>query len=201
MNNKLAKIISIVFHPIFIPLYGIISLLNLKYFFFLPLFSKAYVVLLVAMFTCVIPALFLFLLYKANYIDSISVEKREQRYILYIVSIISYLLCIYLFWKIRMPYWVILMSLCISAIMLAMFIINFFWKISIHAAAIGSFTGGLFFVAYLLHINPIAFFLAALLISSLVMVARLQLEVHTTAQVVFGYLLGFFFMTFFPLLI
>ena len=199
--NKLATIISVVFHPIFIPLYGIISLLSLKYFFFLPFFSKTYIVLLVAMFTCIIPGLFLFLLYKANYINSISVEKKEQRYILYIVSIISYLLCIYLFWKIRMPYWVILMSLCISTIMLAMFIINFFWKISIHAAAIGSFTGGLFFVAYLLHINPVTFFLATLLVGASVMAARLQLKVHTTAQVICGYLLGFFFMIFFPFIL
>ena len=201
MNNKLANIISIVFHPVFIPLYGIISLLSLKYFFYFPFFSKAYIVLLVAMFTCVIPALFLFLLYKANYIDSLSVEKRGQRHILYIVSIISYLLCIYLFWKIRMPVWVILMSLCITAIMLAMFIINFFWKISIHAAAIGGFTGGLFFVSYLLHINPVPFFLAALLVGAGVMAARLQLGVHTAAQVICGYLLGFFFMTFFPFLL
>jgi len=81
-----------------------------------------------------------------------------------------------------------------------MFIINIFWKISIHAAAIGGFTGGLFFVSFLLHTNPVAFFIVALLVGGLVMTARLQLKVHTRAQVFCGYLLGFFFTAIFPFL-
>ena len=82
-----------------------------------------------------------------------------------------------------------------------MFIINIFWKISIHAAAVGGFTGGLFFVAYMMHLNPVFLFLAALLVSAGVMTARLQLGVHTAMQVVCGYLLGIFFMFFFPILL
>jgi membrane-associated phospholipid phosphatase len=200
MNAKLATILSVIFHPVFIFLYGIISLVSLPYFFYFSFLAKAHVVLMAAMFTCIIPGFFLFVLYKTKYIDSMRVEKREQRHIIYIISIISYLTCLYLFWKMQMPYWVLLLLFCVFAAMLVMFIINICWKISIHGAAMGSFTGGVFFVSYLLGINPVSFFIVALLISALVMSARLQLEMHTMGQVVTGYLLGMFFTLFFPFL-
>ncbi len=200
MRDKLANIISTVFHPVLMPFYGILLLFHLDYFFYFPFFYKVYVFSIVLVFTCIIPAFSIFLLYKIKYIESMRVEKREQRYPIYIISIVSYLVCLYILWKVNLPHWIMLISICSFFTIFVMAIINIWWKISIHAAAIGCFTGGMFLAAYFLKFNPVGFFIVVLLTGGLVMASRLQLKAHSVQQVICGYLLGISLVCFFPFL-
>jgi membrane-associated phospholipid phosphatase len=200
MNNKIANILSLIFHPIFIPLYGIIILLNLQYFsFYLPAF-KIIIVVIVGLFTCFIPGIFTLILFKNGYIESMNIEKRKNRHFVYFTSLLSYICCIYMLWRVHLPYWVLLIVIGAFISILSVTIINFFWKISAHATALGCFNGATFICCYLLCINPIWFFVTTILISGLVISARLKLNVHTIKQVIFGYLLGFFYIGIFPFL-
>ncbi len=193
MNNQFANFISTLFHPLFMPLYAILVLMNMDFFAY-PVLYKIVVSIIVCVFSCIIPALFLVVLYKLKYIDSLRIEKKEQRHTLYFITIISYLSCLYMLWRININDWILCMfaGAILSVILLSF--INICWKISIHAAAAGSFIGGTFFTCYFLAINPIYFFLLVLLIGGLIGTARLQLKAHSLSQVFAGILLGIFCM-------
>ena len=200
MIEHLSKIISTIFHPIFIPLYGIIMLLNMDYFFIYSQVYKLFVISIVTIFTCIIPAIYTFFLIRKKQMENWEMEKKEERHIIYIITLISFLVCIYILWKIRIPNIVILMAICSFITILSIAIINIFWKISIHAASMGCFTGGVFLSCYFMQINPIWLLVSVLIISGLVCSARLELKAHTIGQVLSGYFLGFFYLCIFPFL-
>lgn len=198
MKNKLANIISSTFHPLLIPLYGITSLLSLRYFFFYSFFQKLYIIFIIGIFTCVLPLAFLVLLKMTGYVSDWRVNKREERYPVYIVSLISYLLCIYVLWRLRIPLWVLSLAICVFAAVLAIGVINLFWKISIHATAAGCLAGGTLHTAILLHFNPMWFFISVLFFGGVILAARLQLFAHSLPQVLSGYVIGVFFTAILP---
>jgi hypothetical protein len=72
-------------------------------------------------------------------------------------------------------------------------IITFFWKISVHSLGIGGIVGILLIISSMVPESPVNYLLlAAILISGIVLSARLKLQAHTQAQVYVGFLLGLF---------
>ena len=198
MNIHIARIISVIFHPVLIPTYGIIALLSMDYFYSYPQVYKMVAVSIVNLCTFFIPLSFLFIMYKIKIVDDMRIEKREQRHSIYFITLASYMLCVFLLWKIMMPYWFMMLAVCALLVILAVAIINFFWKISVHAATAGCFAGGTFLIAFLLKLNPWMFICIVLFMGALVMSARIKLKAHSLAQVVAGYVLGLGFMILLP---
>ena len=81
-----------------------------------------------------------------------------------------------------------------SIMVLAAFLINFFWKISIHMIGIGGMTGLLLGLSYMGIVNGLLLLFVCILIAGLIGFARLQLKSHTQAQVYGGFILGLFGM-------
>jgi hypothetical protein len=76
---------------------------------------------------------------------------------------------------------------------LAAAIITFFWKISVHALSMGGVVGLLFVITAMLPESDVNYlFFATIIISGLVLSARLKLQSHTPAQVYMGFVLGLF---------
>lgn len=69
-------------------------------------------------------------------------------------------------------------------------IINIWWKISIHTAAIGGVGGALFAFSFYLGFNPVWWFCLIFLIAGLMGTCRMILRQHTLAQVVIGFWVG-----------
>ena len=69
-------------------------------------------------------------------------------------------------------------------------LINVWWKISTHTAAIGGFAGALVAFSILFAFNPIWWFCLVILIAGLVGSSRMILRQHTLTQVVVGFLVG-----------
>ena len=79
-------------------------------------------------------------------------------------------------------------------------LINHWWKISAHLTGMGGLLGGICSMALFYTMLPSALIISVLIISLLLMYARLYTNAHTPMQVVSGYLLGIL-CTFIPNLI
>jgi membrane-associated phospholipid phosphatase len=82
-----------------------------------------------------------------------------------------------------------------SVIVIIAFIINFWWKISIHMTAIGGMLGAFMAVTYLFFVNTLIIQILILLCSGIIGASRLQLKAHQPPQIYGGFLLGFLVMT------
>jgi membrane-associated phospholipid phosphatase len=88
-------------------------------------------------------------------------------------------------------------AICVSLA----FIVNFFWKISLHSIALGGFLGWLLSIQYSFADTYLLYqFIFVAFLGGIVAWARLYLQQHTIWQILVGYLLGFG-ICFFTLLI
>jgi len=194
-NNKIlatvARFTSVVFHPLLIPTLGFLLLFNSGFYFsILPWSVKKYMLLIVFLSTCVLPAISIFIL-SLNPKFDLRMEKNTDRVLAMIFSAISYFLGYQMLR--RLPVFPIYSVFMVGAVLvqIALLPISMRWKVSAHAAAIGGLVGGILGLSFRLHENPV-FILSLLILSAgLVATSRLILEKHTQSQVYAGFLVGF----------
>lgn len=186
------KIISYVFQPLLMPLYGIIILLQTPDFGFYSSWYHIIAIVGTILFTGILPALPIFLMMRKGEIRDLFISKREERTMPYLFSMLAYVFWVLFLWRTLdfQPNLLIYAIGCVVAI-IAMTFINLKWKISAHLTGIGGLAGGIFGVCYQMSINPVWLFVAVIIVSGLVAVSRLYLKAHTLGQVIAGYLLGF----------
>ncbi|NDB36469.1 MAG: hypothetical protein EB023_14265 [Flavobacteriia bacterium] len=202
--TKLSQLISWVFLPLLMPIYGILLLMFVPFdeiqstqipAFALPLNIKWIVVALFAMFSFVAPGLSFLLLFRMKVISTIDIENRRERF---------YPLIITLMYSV-MLYWLLLQSdpdrflpsyfsrLALSAVWVTVLFmaITKVYKVSMHTGGAGIFTGFLYAFFQQVH-NPSIWWLCfALLVSGGVFAARWYLNKHTAGQLLLGYFLAF----------
>jgi hypothetical protein len=194
MEKRIARIISVIFYPLFVPTYAFAILLTMPAYFsaLMPPSAKWMVIGLVFFTTCVLPTLFIIVMIKSGMVSTTYLSKREDRTMPYIVCIIFFYLTYYVLKKLQIsPVYYYFM---IGATMLNIFVmgINFFWKISSHMASIGALAGMMVGLSYFLGTFYFILIAMALLMAGLTGFARLKLQAHTPAQIYSGFALGFF---------
>jgi hypothetical protein len=193
MEERLARIISVAFYPLFIPTYAFAILLTMPAYFsvLLPAESKWLLLGLIFLTTCIIPTLLFFIMIKTKLVTTTWLSNREDRTFPYIVSIIFFYLAYYMLRKLQVS--PVLIYFMIGATFLNVLVmgINFIWKISSHMASIGAVVGMTIGLSYFLGTFYFGLIAASLLASGLVGFARLKLRAHTPAQIYAGFLLGF----------
>lgn len=191
MLDKIAKIISIVFHPVLIPTLGFILLLNSGFYFsMLSWDAKRFVLLAVVFTSCILPVLFLAILALNPRFNVLMPQSRDRIFPLLASSAFYYLGFLLLSKLTIVPEFKLLM-LASALVLIALLVISFSWKISLHMAAIGGFSGALFALSFKNGVNPVYPLLIVILASGLVGSARLLLNKHTIWQVAAGYGVGF----------
>jgi len=189
-----ARVTSILFHPLLIPTLGFLLLFNSGFYFaVIPWSLKRFILLVVFLSTCILPALSIGLLSFSPRFD-IKMEKGTDRVLPLILSSFFYYIG-YLILK-RLPLFPIYQLFLIASILvqIALIIISLSWKISAHSAAIGGLVGGFFALAFRLQESPVLILLTLIFIAGMVGTARLILEKHTSSQVYAGFLLGLLIM-------
>jgi len=189
-----ARVTSIVFHPLLIPTLGFLLLFNSGFYFSLmPWSVKKFILLIVFLSTCVLPALSIGLLALSPRFD-VNMEKSTDRVLPLILSSIYYYLG-YLVLQ-RLPVYPIYNFFMLASILvqIVLLIVTLRWKISAHSAAIGGLLGGIMALSIRLGENPVLILIALILTAGLVGTARLILGKHTNLQVYSGFLLGFLVM-------
>lgn len=191
MQERLAKIISIVFHPVLVPTLGMLLLLHSGFYFsMLSWEAKRFVLLVVFFTTCILPLLMVSIL-AINPRFDISMSKSTDRVIPLLASAVFYYLGFILLGKMNIFPVFKLFMLASVLVLVALLIISFKWKISNHMAALGALAGVFFALSFRKGLNPIYSILIVVLVSGLVGTARLALKKHSIWEVIAGYVLGF----------
>jgi hypothetical protein len=192
METRLAKIISVLFHPILIPTYIFGIILNLNTYFVLILSWKAKGMLLGMVFlsTCILPLSIVFLIIHSGKVLSLQMEKRQERtFSLLIISVFYYLS----WWMLRR----MLVSPVFPVVMIGVFytsvvalVINLFMKISLHMIAAGG-AAGVFIGLSLLLLQPIQLLIILMVfLGGIIGFARLKLNSHSPAEAYLGWIVG-----------
>jgi len=172
-----AKIISLVFHPLFIPLYGLIIIFTAPtLFWYLPLKVKKILLLILLTNNILIPvSLMPFFRYR-NIISSWVVEKRSERVIpLHSVAIL-YSVTSFIMFRLQIPIFVKTYIFSTSFLALTVLVINLWWKISLHSAGAGALIGIVIALSLKMSVPLTWFLIPAVLIAGLVLSSRLKLN-------------------------
>ncbi len=191
MNNSTAHIISTVLHPLLMPFYGMLILLQTSFFTLFPTRLKVMYAIGVFCFTGLFPALFIYILSRMGFVQNHEISNEKERTYPYLFTFISYATCIFFLYRLMFPSWGLFLFTGAAIATLINVGVNFFWKISAHLAAIGGLTGGVFVVCDIFRLNPTSLFIGVVLSVGLVATSRLTLKQHTPAQVIGGFANGF----------
>lgn len=187
-----AKIISVIFQPVFVPLYGTLLLISGDAVLSeLTFRSKAIVISVVALCTCLVPVAVVATGMKMGKIKDAFISLRSARTLPYLLSFFGYVLCILLLHRIGLSMFYVAPIIGSAVSIMIIFIINFRWKISAHLCASGGLAGGIFAYSFIFGLIPLILFSTAVFIGGLVGWSRMYLNAHTLAQVCAGWLLGF----------
>ena len=185
-----ARVFSMLFTPFYLPMVGLAALFFLSYLRLYPLSFKFYVLAVVYFFTILLPSLLIHLYRRYQGWSLIEMGSKERRMVPYIISILCYFSCIYFMERIHIPHF---MGSILSAALLVQIscaVINVWWKISTHTAAIGGVAGALVVFSVIFGFNPVWWLCLVLVIAGILGTSRMILRQHTLLQVVVGFLVG-----------
>lgn len=193
-----AKVISTLFHPIWMPAVGFYAIMyGETYVSALHEKIKLLIMAIMVLITIMLPLTSIPLLYNFKRIKSVEMDRRNERIIPMMISLLSYLFVLYAFqyMKIRLPILLLSFLIGVGFTNLMLLVINIWWKISVHMAGVGGMLALLFVVSWFQGFFSPWFFLLALGLSGWVASARLFLGAHNWAQVLGGISLGFLAVT------
>ncbi|MBP8933250.1 MAG: hypothetical protein KBG67_02325 [Candidatus Atribacteria bacterium] len=173
--RKIAKILSIIFQPTFIPiaLYIIVSL------YVAPSVTGFYYALIGIVFITLAPMVLVYILARYNKISDPDLSDRRERFVPYISIVGLYIIGFFVFWLLQAPYPILAITASYIVVTFIGAFVSLFWKISMHMAGVAGPVTALVFL-----VNPI-FILAYLLLIPLGW-ARYTLKKHTLLQIIMG---------------
>ncbi len=186
-----ARIVSMLFTPFYLPIVGLIALFLFSYLSIFPLAYKLQVLIMTYLFTILLPTVMIHLYRRYQGWNLIELGHRERRMVPYIISIFCYFTCIYLMERLHMPHFMSAIIIAALLLQIVCAIINVWWKISTHTAAIGGVGGALFAFAEYLGFNPVWWLCLVFFVAGLLGTCRMILRQHSLAQVVAGFWVGF----------
>ena len=185
-----ARIISMIFTPFYLPLIGIALLFTFSYMNMLPLGYKMLVVAIVYLLTIFFPTLLIYLYRRFRGWTLAELGQKRRRIVAYAISMACYLSCIWLMYNYHIYHFIIIIVIAALLIQAVSLVVNIWWKISTHTAAIGGVAGALMAFAELFRFNPVWWLCVVILLSGILGTARIILRQHSLGQVVAGFFVG-----------
>ncbi len=188
----LPNVVSIVFHPLLMPVLGTLFILfwSGMYITMLPIEAKRIIILVVSLCTVGMPIILLVFYWMNHWISNFYISKRRERILPLVLTAIFYYIAYRVLHNMHTPYIIQKFVLASTVTVFFTSFISIFWKISLHGVGIGGVTGML---AALTTISSVLLpaLLAFIVLSGVVGYARIRLNAHTPAQYYTGVLLGF----------
>jgi hypothetical protein len=188
---QLSKFISIILHPIFMPLLAFhLTLETLPYLVFSISQYLNYIYGIVIFCTIILPLLSIFFLMRKGRVGSLEMSNHKERSPPLFRTAIWMSLGFFMLSNILL-YTPILKAEILGAILIVLLagIISRFWKISLHLLAIGGVVG-IFIALQLMEGGVLYLLLIFILLSGILGVARIKQKAHNHTQVYVGFLLG-----------
>lgn len=185
-----ARIMSMIFTPFYLPIVGLIALFIFSYMSLLPMMYKLVMLAMVYLLTVVAPSLLIHLYRLCQGWTSHELGRKELRLVPYIISIVCYFACFFWMEYRNTPRVISIIVVVALTIQMICALINIWWKISTHTAAIGGVAGGLVSYSIAFSFNPLWWLCFVLILAGAVGTARMILRQHSLSQVVGGFLIG-----------
>jgi hypothetical protein len=195
MENRIARVLSYIAHPLLIPMFGLLVISNSgTYAADLDHRFMQFIYLSVFIFMLLIPASLIPLFLYSGLAKNIQFSERRERLLPLYATLVFYLTAYFLVKKlpVSVVYQKFLFSACLSILFLSA--ISYFWKISAHMVGWGGLVGLILSLSFRFNTDLMLFLILAILFSGIVGFARLKLSAHSPMQVYMGFLIGFLIM-------
>lgn len=186
----LSRAVSMVFTPFYLPLVGMIILFFFTYMSELNLGYRLSILGMVYLFTILLPTFLIRLYRKHQGWNLFELGKQERRMVPYIISILCYSACFYVMSVRNVASFMGRIVIAALVIQVLCAVINVWWKISTHTAAIGGVVGALMAFSILFYFNPVWWLCLVFFVAGLVGTSRMILLQHSLLQVVSGFGVG-----------
>lgn len=187
-----ARIISYIFHPMFMPLVMaiVISYLNKSEFVAVTNAQRSSFVLNIILNTIFFPLITTLLLKALGFIESIQLKTNKERIIPLIATMIFYFWNYWSLKHINAPLSLRVLMLGAYWGVIAVFMANIFMKVSMHTAAAGGAIGIVIVLMMIGNYNLLIPLLLTVLVGGIIGTARMVLQAHKPGEVWLGYLIG-----------
>jgi len=192
-----AQIVSIVFHPLFIPTYTFLLFMqnNSLSFFLITPGSQWMLLGLIVFTTFLLPAMMMLFMYKMKLISSLTIRQRSDRPGPILVTAIFFYLTYYLLKRLEIAPVFYVYMLGATTLAIISLLITLYWKISLHLVAAGGVTAVVTGFSFISQQAEPMLIISCLILSGLVGYARLRLNAHHPMEIYAGYGLGFVIMS------
>lgn len=191
--KQAAQIISLVFHPIFAPLWAAVVLFQQPLYLNYSYPSSYYWAIYACLFfnLVFIPLSMIYYLKKQGLIESFQMQKVEERVYPYGIILLFYALTSWLFWSINLPVYYLAILLCSTLSIVFLLLLALLQvKVSAHLTAIAGILGMLITVNQIYGMDTLLLLSMAVILCGLIASSRLVLKAHKPTELVFGFFLG-----------
>jgi hypothetical protein len=196
-----ARTVSVIFYPLFMPLYGLIVIFTAPtLFWYIPLRAKEILFFIFLVNNLIIPvALMPFFRYR-NLISSWFIEERSERTIPLMTVAFLYAVTSFILSRLEIPIFFKAYGYALTMLTIVLLTINRWWKISLHSAGAGALISLVLLLSFRMSASLPFYTAGSVLIAGAIMTARLKLNTHNPAEVYAGLLTGLIIPSFMMLL-
>lgn len=189
--GNVARVLSVVFHPLFVPLYGLLIIYSSPTLLsFIPFEMKRIIFVLVTANNVILPLSVAAILYSRGAIKTFNARDRNERVLLLTFALMMYAVTAVLLMKIPVPNLFKAYFISIAIVTLITLVITAFYRLSLHAAGIGGLLSLVAFMILLYNISSVWQLITVLLLGGAVMSARIYLDDHKPSEILSGLLVG-----------
>jgi len=191
-QDRLAKIFSIIFHPLLVPVYGLLIIFSAPNLYgYLPYSVKKLLLLIILVNNVFLPMSLMPFLFHRGIITSWRLDDRNERLIPLILTSVLYGSTSFIIFKFPIPLFLKSFIFGILFLSVAVTVINLRWKISAHSVGQGALIAMALILSFRMY-TPLVWQLIAIVVTGgIVLSARLRLNYHNPQQVWLGLFTGF----------
>ena len=191
MKIVLARIITILFHPLLMPTAGLLLLFNSgTYLEYLSYQQQKAIFIIYFTGTAILPLTLIPIMMVQRMITSPAMERHDERFFPLMVTVLFYGFTWYMLSRLNVPGLVSVYAMMSTIAVLLVAMISLKWKISLHMTAQGALAGALLAVAFRYGVNLHLYISLVFLSGGLAGWARLSLKAHSHEQIYAGYVAG-----------
>jgi hypothetical protein len=194
-NSKIpvaaAKTVSVLFHPLLIPLYGLLVIFTAPtLFWYIPIRAKEMLFVTLLVNNVFIPiSLMVFFRYR-NLISSSILENRAQRTLPLTAATLLFAVTSFILSRLQIPIFFKTYVYSLTMLSLTILVINNWWKISIYSAGAGTLVSVVLMLSIRMSASLPVYLAGSILIAGLILSSRLRLDSHNPSEVYSGFLAG-----------
>jgi hypothetical protein len=190
-----AKIVSYVFHPLFIPVYLLLLIVKTQSYLFAAFsgWQKTLFIIRFGVIYIMFPLVSVLLLKALGFIKSIHLKTQRDRIIPYVVCMIYYWWMWYVLYnQPEFPKDCVILSLTIFLASVGGLMANIRMKVSMHAMAAGVMAAFVMLLGFSEDVNFGVYISLSILLAGIISTARLIDGNHTTKEIYWGLFIGIF---------